>query len=119
MKLKADSVDVSTLAQSRFVQDIATNIQSGSDKSRDNFVVLYDSMVAQFGTTKSAIAEGKTAVIESVSQNSQLQLSAINLVTQSINSNVSSGARAAVIPPQPIPFAQTSERVPAKTTSFQ
>ena len=117
MKLKADSVDVSTLAQS--VQDIATNIQSGSDKSRDNFVVLYDSMVAQFGTTKSAIAEGKTAVIESVSQNAQLQLSAINVVQQSIHSNVSSGARAAVIPPQPIPFAQTSERVPAKTTSFQ
>ena len=117
MKLKADSVDVSTLAQS--VQDIATNIRATSDKSRDNFVVLYDSMVAQFGTTKSAIAEGKTAVIESVSQNAQLQLSAINVVQQSIHSNVSSGARAAVIPPQPIPFAQTSERVPAKTTSFQ
>lgn len=119
MKFKADSVDVSTLAQSSTVQEIASFLKSGSDKSRDNFVVLNDSMVAQFGATKSAIAEGKTAVIESVSQNSQLQLSAINLVTQSINSNVSSGARAAVIPPQPMPFAQTSERVPARTISFQ
>ena len=82
-------------------------------------MLLNESVVAQFGTTKSAIAEGKTAVIESVSQNAQLQLSAINLVQQSLHSNVSSGARAAVIQPQPIPFAQTSERVPARTISFQ